>query len=329
VCWRKPAPRRPRARLAARARAERAAPLALTVLMAALGCRHRAAPPSPAPPPPPVLGAISVELASPDEAAPPPLDPEAVRGEVRDRLLAAGLVLAARPDAGAAARADVDIRIIGETVEVGATGEARARVGLAISSHPPDAPGALSVALDGAGTQRYAARGRFGAGGAGAEGVETTLVARIAGELIDGFAARQRLHEGSPAAVHAALASDGGELREEAIRVAGERRLRDEAPRLLALLDDPDERTRDAALGALIAIGDRRAVSALTRSRSLRDRREMRKIIEAVSILGGQEADDYLSFVAASHDDDDIRAAAAAARERLLRREGAGGNPGR
>src|SRR5206468_7769825 len=53
------------------------------------------------------------------------------------------------------------------------------------------------------------------------------------------------------------------------------------APTLLKLLDDPDEPTRDAALGALIALGDRRAVSALTRSRSLRDRHEMRKIIEA------------------------------------------------
>ncbi len=123
--------------------------------------------------------------------------------------------------------------------------------------------------------------------------------------------------------MHAALEADGGELRQEAIAAAGERQLREEAPRLLKLLDDPDERTRDAALGALIALGDRRAVTALTRTRSLRDRREMRKIIEAVSILGGQEADEYLSFVAASHDDDDIRiAAAAAARERLLRRQG-------
>ena len=77
---------------------------------------------------------------------------------------------------------------------------------------------------------------------------------------------------------------------------------------------------RDAALGALIAMRERRAVRELTQSRSLRDRREMRKIIEAISILGGQEADEYLSFIAATHDDDEIRAEAAAARARLQRR---------
>jgi uncharacterized protein HemY len=51
----------------------------------------------------------------------------------------------------------------------------------------------------------------------------------------------------------------------------------------------------------------------------------MRKIIEAISILGGQEADEYLSFVAATHDDDEIRAEAAAARIRLQRREAEAG----
>ena len=76
---------------------------------------------------------------------------------------------------------------------------------------------------------------------------------------------------------------------------------------------------RDAALGALIAIGDRRAVTALTSTRSLRDRREMRKIIEAIAILRRHEALDYLSFVAATHDDDEIRAEAARPR-RLERR---------
>jgi hypothetical protein len=142
----------------------------------------------------------------------------------------------------------------------------------------------------------------------------------VAGDLVAGMITRRRLREGSPDALHAALAADGGELRIEAIRAAGERHLAAEAPRLLALLEDQDETTRDAALGALIALGDRRAVTVLTRSRSLRDRRELSKIIEAVSILCGDEADDYLSFVAGSHEDEEIRAEAAAARARLQRR---------
>ena len=116
---------------------------------------------------------------------------------------------------------------------------------------------------------------------------------------------------------------------EEAIRIAGERQLRDEVPTLLKLLGDDDESVRDAALGALIAMRDRRAVRELTQSRSLRDRREMRKIIEAISILGGQEADEYLSFVAATHDDDEIRTEAAAARARLQRREAEAGSAAR
>ena len=96
-------------------------------------------------------------------------------------------------------------------------------------------------------------------------------------------------------------------------------------PTLLKLLSDDEEPIRDAALGALIAMRDRRAVRELTRTRSLRDRREMRKIIEAISILGGQEADEYLSFVAATHDDDEIRAEAAAARARMQKREAEAG----
>ena len=87
--------------------------------------------------------------------------------------------------------------------------------------------------------------------------------------------------------VHAALVADGGELREEAIRIVGERELREEVPTCSSCWATDDETVRDAALGALIAMRDRRAVSELTQTRSLRDRREMRKIIEAISILGG------------------------------------------
>jgi hypothetical protein len=72
---------------------------------------------------------------------------------------------------------------------------------------------------------------------------------------------------------------------------------------------------------------DRRAVAVLTRSRSFRDRREMQKIIEAISVLGGVEALDYLSFVADAHDDPDIKTQAAEARQRLARRMDAGQTP--
>ena len=96
--------------------------------------------------------------------------------------------------------------------------------------------------------------------------------------------------------------------------------MRGEAPALLALLEAPEEPLRDAALGALIALGDQRAVAELARHRSLRDRREMEKILEAIAILGGDEARSYLSFVADTHDDESIRKQAAEALRRLDRR---------
>jgi hypothetical protein len=102
--------------------------------------------------------------------------------------------------------------------------------------------------------------------------------------------------------------------------------MREEVPVLLDLLQHDHEATRDAALGALIALRERQAVARLTRNRSLRDRREMRKILEAVAILGGEEARDYLSFVADGHEDEEIRKLAADAKGRLERRQ-EGGQP--
>jgi hypothetical protein len=216
-----------------------------------------------------------------------------------------------------------------ECVEEGTKGEARAQVRVRVDTRPSDAPGAVEFDVEGQGVEPYtvAAKKPKQAPAARDEGGPslTALVLRIARDLIDGVAARHRLQEGSPGALHAALVGDAGDLREEAIRVVGERQMRSEVPTLLKMLSDPDETVRDAALGALIAMRERSAVRELTQSRSLRDRREMRKIIEAISILGGQEADEYLSFIAATHDDDEIRAEAAAARARMQRREAEAG----
>ena len=309
----------------------------LAVALATPACKRKAGAPPTAPPAPrPALGAIVIE----DLALPRPgedrIDADAMEKDVRQALMASGMFTATgrNVDAGAgvgvAARAR--IAVTAETVELDTKGEARAQVRVRVDSRPGDAPGAVSFDVGGQGVEPYAVQPGKTRGTA----VEppprpslTALATRIARDLIEGVAARHRLQDGSPAALHAALVADGGELREEAIRIAGERQLRDEVPTLLKLLGDDDESVRDAALGALIAMRDRRAVRELTQSRSLRDRREMRKIIEAISILGGQEADEYLSFVAATHDDDEIRGEAAAARTRLQRREAEAGTAAR
>lgn len=304
----------------------RAAAVLITIALAASACRRGGAPAAPPPPPKPVLGAVSVHDLTPPESAPVRLDTAALERALRARLLATGLFEAGPArDAGAipVTRAQMQFGIDG--TEVDDKGLARARVAVRMDTRPSEAPGAIQEMLDAAGEQPYAvprrgAKARDGGAGADQRALYETLVLRIGGDLVDGWGARLRMHRASPAELHAALAADGGELRLEAIAAIRERRVAGESDTLLTLLDDPDETTRDAALGALIALGERRAVTALTRSRSLRDRREMRKIIEAISVLGGQEADDYLSFIASSHDDEEIRDEAKAARARLQRR---------
>jgi hypothetical protein len=296
-------------------------------LWPALACK-RAAPPAAAPPAPPALGAVQVRDLTPPDDAPAHIDVQALGRALRARLLATGQFTSDPADAGApgaVTRALIELAVDGAEVET--KGAARAHVLVRLETRPSDAPGAISESFEGTGEQTYEVPRPTGAPPAPKDALYEGLVQRVAGDLVDEFAARRRVRQGGPDVVHAALAADGGELRMEAIRAAGERRLSAEAPRLLALLDDPDEATRDAALGALLALRDRRAVTALTRSRSLRDRRELHKIIEAVSILGGEEADDYLSFLAGSHEDEEIRAEAAAARQRLQRRADGAAKP--
>ena len=307
---------------------------ALTGMSATAGCHRKAArPPAAAPAPRPTLGAIVIENLSLPRSDSDRIDAVALERDLREALMASGMFAASGADGGAAPTARARIAVTAETVELATKGEARAQVRVRVDSKPSDAPGAVGFDVGGQGVEPYTVPAKPAKekahGGAAAQPPETpsltVLATHIARDLIEGVAARHRLQDGAPAAVHAALVADGGELREEAIRIAGERQLRDEVPALLKLLGDDDEAVRDAALGALIAMRDRRAVRELTQSRSLRDRREMRKIIEAISILGGQEADEYLSFVAATHDDDEIRGEAAAARARLQRREAEAG----
>lgn len=146
------------------------------------------------------------------------------------------------------------------------------------------------------------------------------LAERTLGDLISLYVRRQKLWSGGRKAVETALGASDGELRVEALRVIGSRKLRELLPAVLRLLSDEDESVRDAALGAVVLLGERSAVKALTQSRQLRDLREMRKVLDAIASLGGREAEDYLGFVAENHDDEEIRLMAQAALERMTRR---------
>ncbi|HVR62075.1 MAG TPA: HEAT repeat domain-containing protein [Polyangia bacterium] len=309
-------------------------PVALAVVgvLGAFGCRRSPSPPPPAAelPPPPLLGEVAIGDRTPPGAVSVAVDAGAIERELRRRLLASGLVIdAGGADGGAAgpgAAGRPVTRLRGEFAldgaEVPGKALARAAVRLQLDTRPSEAPGAIDEQLEAQGEKIYPLpKGQPHAVVTERQReVFTALVERVAGDLLDGALARLKLKHAPPAAIAAALAGGAGELREAAIRAVGERGLREHVPRLLTLLTDDDEATRDAALGALITLKEPRAVAVLTKSRSLRDRREMQKIIEAIAVLGGEEALDYLSFVAATHDDEEIRAQAAQAYQRLLRR---------
>jgi hypothetical protein len=147
------------------------------------------------------------------------------------------------------------------------------------------------------------------------------LVSKLSTDLLSDYVARQKLRTAPEEEIIGRMKSDGDmSLRDEAIRLAGERKLAKAVAPLLSLLTDENEMIRDAALGALLAMQEQRAVAVLAASRSMRDRREMRKVVEAIALLGGNEAVSYLEFVADSNEDEELRGLAKRSLERLRKR---------
>jgi hypothetical protein len=257
------------------------------------------------------LGPVAITATAGDDSS--MVDREALGQEVRAQLLQAGIfdgeAMQSAPPGAAVAR--VRITVSAEVVRADGKAAARAGVGLNVSTRPEGvAPSHFGEDVQ-AGAEMPCDP---------AELHKREILQRLAelavGDLLAAYIARQKLWSAKPESVHAALATSG-ELRLEAIRVAAAHKLRDEVPALVALLADDDETTRDAALGALVQLRDPRAVPALTKGKSMKDRREMRKIVDALAALGGQEAADYLSFVADAHEDEEIRDMAQAALARM------------
>jgi len=287
--------------------------LGALVLLGATSCRRAGAPT------PVWLGPVVVTPASGPDDQSSLVDRVALARQARSQLVQAGIFANETSDTTkpGAAVATVRIGLAMEPVQADGKAAVRALVRLGVLTRPQGlAPphfgedvGANAEMLYDPATQRDA------------KVVLQRLAERTVGDLLAAYVARQKLWSADPSRLHAAVATPG-ELRAEAIRVAAARKLTDEVPTLVALLSDEDEEIRDAALGALVELRDRRAVPALTKTKSMRDHREMRKIIDALATLGGQEAADYLSFVADAHEDEEIRSIAKAALDHL--RSGSG-----
>ncbi|HUS63372.1 MAG TPA: HEAT repeat domain-containing protein [Kofleriaceae bacterium] len=130
---------------------------------------------------------------------------------------------------------------------------------------------------------------------------------RAVEDVVRGAGARARLSTSDASGLVAAIDGADEDLREEAIRLAGERKETSAVPSLIKLLKSEDHATRDRAIGALSTIGDPRAVKPLTEVARFRDHSDLPKVLDALAAIGGEESRAYLEFVASGHDNQEIR----------------------
>jgi hypothetical protein len=267
-------------------------------------------------PPRPLLVEIDVRDRTADADRPARLDLAAVREEIARLQREAGVYTVALgsppvPTRAEAFRQRVDVEVEEDVRDGQGVARAALRVVIERVDGPPDAPRLEAV---GGGEKPYPLE----APDVGA--VFTGLVKQVVGDVMRGLLQRERLRHSDASAVMAALASGDPETRLAAVTAAAERRERQAVTALIERLNDADDTIRDRALGALVEIGDQRAVGPLTKQTKFRDLDGMRKVVDAVASLGGDEARSYLEFVASGHEEREIREMAREALDRMQRK---------
>ncbi|HEY3355480.1 MAG TPA: HEAT repeat domain-containing protein [Polyangia bacterium] len=284
----------------------------LCVLLAEAGCAPRRA----QPPGRPLLVELHIVDRTPAGDRPATADLVAIRAEALRLQREAGVFTPALGQVPAPGQEAWRLRLevgLGEGHRDG-KGLARAAVVIRMDQigGPADAP---RLDTQGGAEQPYARESPD------VNGVYTSLVTRTMGDLMKGLLTRARLRHADLPSLISALGHDEPEVRLGAVAAAAERRDRGSVPALLERLADPVDIIRDRALGALVEIGDPRAVKALTKQTKFQDLEGMHKIIDAVASLGGDEARSYLEFVVSGHEDPEVRDQAREALERLRRKE--------
>jgi len=117
------------------------------------------------------------------------------------------------------------------------------------------------------------------------------------------------------------LRSDDPRVREQAIRILGDRRCGEAVPALVERLGDPEPLLAERAAGALAQIRDPRAVGPLIDYSRRRDDAEVARFARILGDVGGREARGYLQTLESGHPDQRVRAAAREALQDLDERE--------
>jgi hypothetical protein len=122
-----------------------------------------------------------------------------------------------------------------------------------------------------------------------------------------GLIEKEALRQADDAAVLAALDHADLDRIAWALDLVADRRLAGGFDRAVALLDSGNEAVRMAAMRALVALRDPRAVEPLAKRADFKDHDRLRTIIEAVTAIGGDDAAEFLELVATGHPDADLQ----------------------
>lgn len=156
----------------------------------------------------------------------------------------------------------------------------------------------------------------------GKEAINAALMvaaARALESLAESLVQRERLRRADTAELLSVMSTqpeDPGFLI-WAMRLAAERTLVEAVPLVIRALDADDSDVRDAAIATLVSLGDERAVEALSKDVNFKDYVQLGVIMEAVTAIGGQDAIDFLEFVATGHPSDEMQERAQESIERI------------
>ena len=116
------------------------------------------------------------------------------------------------------------------------------------------------------------------------------------------------------------LADVDPRVRDYAIRALADRRSPAVVPQLIARLEDDNPAVALRAVGALVAIGDRRAVEPLIEMTRKRPPQLVAQVLYALASLGGPTAEAFLYTLESGAPDDEVRHAATEALAELRRK---------